>query len=254
MDNISFYKSFGFSRIATKGYHHTDNSKGITNHFLARMIEGRAEIVTEEGERLLLGAGDVFYLPTGLRYHSYWYAGESGSVRWDSFRFSLFPCKTEGEFSIKRLAGDEAVGELFDRIFELGDANAFTVGLFYQLLGLLMPQMEERAGEGHGRIMRRAVQYLEENPDCKMPELAKHCGVSESGLYALFRRYEGVTPIEMKNRIKIREAERLLRTTDLSVEEISQRLGFCNAGYFRKIFKRLLGVAPRDVKRLGELI
>ena len=254
MDNISFYKSFGFSRIAIKDYHHTDNSKGISNHFLARLIEGRAEIVTVEGERISLRAGDVFYLPTGLRYHSYWYAEGSGAVRWDSFRFSLFPCKTESEFSIKRLVGDSSVCALFDRIFELGDANTFTVGLFYQLLGLLMPQMEERLGDGHGRIMRRAVQYLEENPDCKMPELAKHCGVSESGLYALFRKYEGVTPIEMKNRIKIREAERLLRTTDLSIEEISQRLGFCNAGYFRKIFKRQLGVAPREVKRLGELI
>ena len=254
MDNISFYKSFGFSRIAIKAYHHTDNSKGISNHFLARMIEGRAEIVTEEGERMLLCAGDVFYLPQGLKYHSYWYPDEAlGAVTWDSFRFSVFPSRNENSFRMKKLLADGKVYEMFDRISGR-DTDACAVGDFYQLLGTLMPQMEECSTDVRRLTVIRAKEYIAEHPDFKVPELAKHCGVSESGLYVLFRKHEGITPIEMKNRIKIEEAERLLKETDLSVEEISQRLGFCNAGYFRKIFKRLLGVAPRDVKRLGELI
>ena len=71
MENVRFYKSFSFRVLLHREDHHTDNSAGIDSHFLARMHSGHARIVTLDGEELRLTAGDVFYLPLGLRYHSY---------------------------------------------------------------------------------------------------------------------------------------------------------------------------------------
>lgn len=253
MDNISFYNSFGFSRIELRHDHHTDNSAGIKCHFLARMLTGHAEIEAEDGEVIHLRPGDVFYLPYGLKYHSYWHVDERGAVTWDSFRFLVFPSRSENSFRTKKLISDEAIHEMFDRISGR-DADACTVGDFYRLLGVLMPQMEECAADARRLIMSRAKDYIAGHPDFTVTELAKHCNMSESGLYALFRKYEGITPIKMKHRIKAQEAERLLRTTNLSVEEISTRLGFCNAGYFRKSIKEQLGVSPREIRKNRELI
>ena len=81
-----------------------------------------------------------------------------------------------------------------------------------------------------------------------MPELARHCRVSESGLYAAFRCVKGYTPVEAWHRVLVERAEVLLTSTDLSVEEISRRLGFCPASYFRKIVRRVTGSTPRELR------
>ena len=73
--------------------------------------------------------------------------------------------------------------------------------------------------------------------------------MSESGLYAFFRNYAGSTPINLKNKIKTENAVALLESTDLSVEEISQRTGFCSAEYFRKITKQKTGKTPTEIRR-----
>ena len=78
--------------------------------------------------------------------------------------------------------------------------------------------------------------------------------MSESGIYAFFKSYGGTTPIEVKNRILINRAVDLLTTTDLSVEEICSRVGFCNAAYFRKQLRRVTGKTPHEIRRESERI
>ena len=87
------------------------------------------------------------------------------------------------------------------------------------------------------------------HPDFKVGDLARHCSMSESGLYAFFREYAGTTPIDMKHRMKVEQAIGLLATTDLSIEEISDRLKFSSAAYFRKIVKEQTGKTPSALRR-----
>ncbi|MBQ8415607.1 MAG: helix-turn-helix transcriptional regulator, partial [Clostridia bacterium] len=82
---------------------------------------------------------------------------------------------------------------------------------------------------------------------------ARFCRVSESGLYATFRSEWNCTPIVMWHRVQIEKAVNLLFSTDLSVEEISTRLEFCSASYFRKVFKEITGQTPREVRRFGRV-
>ena len=65
MNHILFYKSFVFHTLHVKHGHHTDNSRGISKHFIARMWNGRARFVTLTGEVLTVREGDIFYLPQG---------------------------------------------------------------------------------------------------------------------------------------------------------------------------------------------
>ena len=53
----------------------------------------------------------------------------------------------------------------------------------------------------------------------------------------------------MKQEILCEKAVQLLTTTDLSVEEISNRLLFSSSSYFRKIFKKYTGKTPRQIRK-----
>ena len=48
------------------------------------------------------------------------------------------------------------------------------------------------------------------------------------------------------NKVKITEAQQLLRKQRLKVYEVAFRLGYENAGYFAKVFKKYTGYTPKE--------
>ena len=112
------------------------------------------------------------------------------------------------------------------------------------LFDRVFPYLSESVRDPKSATLAKALRYIEKHPDFRVPELATHCSISESGLYALFQQYASATPLEIKNKMKIDRAITLLQTTNLSIEEISEKLGFCNAAYFRKVMKDCTGKTP----------
>ena len=106
MDNLRFYNSFRFALLSLKKSRHTDNTRGIDRHFIGRIRRGYGKLVTDAGEEILLTPGDVFYIPLGLRYHSYWTPekGEDGAVEWESYGFDFFPCKSGRKYAVQKLS------------------------------------------------------------------------------------------------------------------------------------------------------
>ena len=94
-----------------------------------------------------------------------------------------------------------------------------------------------------------AIAYMQDLKHLSVPELARPCRVSESGLYAAFRTVKGCTPVEMWHRMQTEKAVDMLLTTDLSIEEICEKLGFCSASYFRKILRTYTGKTPREIRK-----
>lgn len=255
MDQMQFYNSFAFRTLCYQGQRHTDNSAGIACHFLARMRCGSGRIVPLYGEPLQLSAGDVFYLPRGLRYHSYWYGDPAadGRVEWESHRFDLLPAK-ENALALQTVAASADVHALLDRLAAEGEVTVRSVGLLYLVMGELMPLMKRQTLPAGEVFAAKARAYIEAHPDFRVTELARHCGMSESGLYAFFKRHLGTTPLGLRNRIKVERAAVLLEETDLSVEEIAWRLSFGNAACFRKIVKEVTGKTPIAIRREAHLI
>ena len=250
MEHIIFSKSFRFRTITLHNEVHNDNSGGIPYHFLARMKCGSGRIVGLDGECISLRAGDVFYLPIGLRYHSYWMPDyDLGAVSWESYGFSFFPEFEDNHYKMQILHPTEACVSLFDRLSSSNESSSEALGLLYRLMGSLLPDMEYIGRGKQEALLQAARVYLKEHPECKMTEVAKHCCISESGLYALFRDYAGTTPVKEKNRMQIEAALEMLRYTDFSIEQISELLHFSSAAYFRKLFKEQIGKSPTQVRR-----
>lgn len=62
------------------------------------------------------------------------------------------------------------------------------------------------------------------------------------------KRITGRTAGNCINENLVRQAELLLRTTTLSIQQIADRLGFCNQSHFGTFFRRYKGMSPRAYK------
>ncbi len=80
-------------------------------------------------------------------------------------------------------------------------------------------------------------------------QVAEEIGVSRSTLDSHFRRVVGRSVHNEILRVQVNTARTLLATTDLPLEEIARRTGFCHAQYLSAIFKRKCGQTPGDYRR-----
>ena len=55
--------------------------------------------------------------------------------------------------------------------------------------------------------------------------------------------------MEYRTDLLIMNAQRLLASSELSISEVADRLGFTSETYFRRVFKAKVGVSPRDFRK-----
>ena len=80
-------------------------------------------------------------------------------------------------------------------------------------------------------------------------DFARQHGCGVHTLMRLFRKHLGITPSAYRERLRFGQACRLLHTTDLSVKEISERLGYCDQPYFSAAFRKRAGCPPTVYRR-----
>ncbi len=71
-------------------------------------------------------------------------------------------------------------------------------------------------------------------------------GTNKTTLCKDFKAEYKTTVLNYINSLKIREAKALLRQNELSVTEISERLGFNSIHYFSRLFKKITGQSPKE--------
>lgn len=246
MNDIIFSESFRFHRFSYDKYHYTDSSLGAQAHFFAYMEKGRCKIVSERGTREF-AAGDVFYIPMGLKYQSYWY-GEP-EISFLSFRFLSFPDAEQKHFCLQKVPCDAQVTEEFRTIPVGFPVDCEILGRFYTAVSKVLPEMRSGSFDSAKKIYRDALGYLYQHPQCTVPEISKACNVSQSMLYAVFKKVAGKSPNALRQEILIDRAVQMLITTDRQVQEISDSLGFSSTSYFRKILKEQTGKTPSGIRR-----
>lgn len=97
-----------------------------------------------------------------------------------------------------------------------------------------------------------AKQYIDDNTSIFLTceDVAKYCHFNPKYLGRIFKEATGVTLLDYIHARKTDEAEKLLSSTELSLLEISERLGFENEYYFNAFFKRRTGLPPGLYRRL----
>lgn len=80
-------------------------------------------------------------------------------------------------------------------------------------------------------------------------EMIKQSRLAERTFKRRFAAATGITPIAYVQRLRIEDAKRRLERTNTSIDEISWRVGYEDAAFFRRLFKRTTGMAPSAYRK-----
>lgn len=85
--------------------------------------------------------------------------------------------------------------------------------------------------------------------EIKIENIINKIGLSPGYGYKVFKKVYGRSPREYLSKLKLREAESMLSKPQLSIQEISERLGYKNLADFSRQFKRWKGISPNKYRK-----
>lgn len=103
----------------------------------------------------------------------------------------------------------------------------------------------------YANTILKAKKYIDENysnPDICLESTAKAVNFSPNHFSTIFSQSCGTTFIEYLTSVRIENAKKMLKNTDLKSIDIAYEIGFNDSHYFSYIFRKLTGLTPRDFR------
>jgi transcriptional regulator GlxA family with amidase domain len=102
-----------------------------------------------------------------------------------------------------------------------------------------------------GTPIGKLLEWIERNlsVELTLPQLARRAAMSLRTLSRRFHEQVGETPAAWIARARVARAQRLLETTDRSVDEVALAVGFRSSTVLRDHFSRALGISPRAYRQ-----
>ncbi|WEX73956.1 helix-turn-helix domain-containing protein [Sinorhizobium numidicum] len=100
-------------------------------------------------------------------------------------------------------------------------------------------------------VILRCQTWLAQNyerPDI-VAELVRRSGLPKRTFDRRFRAATGYSPLAYVQALRIEEAKQLLETSSAPVEAVGREVGYEDSASFRRLFRRLAGMAPGDYRR-----
>ncbi|MFO7936260.1 MAG: DNA-binding transcriptional regulator [Kiritimatiellia bacterium] len=103
-------------------------------------------------------------------------------------------------------------------------------------------------------IVARALTFIRKNActGIGVPQIAQAINISRSSLDTHFKNLIGRSVHDEIIRVQINEVRSLLVTTDLALDKIAKRTGFCHAQYLTTVFRRQCNQTPGEYRRRAQ--
>ncbi len=200
-------------------------------------------------------SGDVIILPANVTHRGFRDEDTDGHIEyfWTHFYLDdkfLLDSAREGDFSLPlhfTLTDYARVRILYNQLLDVymltGARKKYCDFLFTALCCEIAAQAEYESVSGNNTV-NRAVAWIELN--IRMPisldETAAALGYNKRYLARIFREHTGMTVNEFIMEKKLILAKQLLTGSDETVTSIAATIGFADAGYFMRTFKKHEGV------------
>ncbi len=101
------------------------------------------------------------------------------------------------------------------------------------------------------KMISDIMQYLTEHykEDFSLEKISLEFGYSKNYLCSLFKQVSGFSMVAYLNAIRVKEAQRLLKSTKHSIAEISEMTGYENITHFGRVFKEVTGCSPLSYRK-----
>jgi transcriptional regulator GlxA family with amidase domain len=105
--------------------------------------------------------------------------------------------------------------------------------------------------EHDDQLVARAQRWMEKHlhEPFNLTSLSRHLAVSNRTLSRHFKLVLGEPPLKHLQTLRIEVAKRLLEKKQLSIDAVSERVGYIDMSSFRQLFKRVTGVSPGEYRR-----
>lgn len=108
---------------------------------------------------------------------------------------------------------------------------------------------DDTEGKAHAH---RVFEYIQANlkNNIDVTAIADHVGISYSYVRKLVKDKSGKTVVDYINGLRIEEAKRLLKQTDMSMSDIALQVGYNNYQSFNRFFQKYEGVTPGEFRNV----
>lgn len=217
----------------------------------------RITYTCKDGRVLVAESGDLVYTPEGSEYQaklSDFVSAESHTV---GINFTLLDaCGERAVLSDKiEIFHAEEKSELHSLIHraernqESGTALQGKI-ILLNILSKLMTESRTDTDPIIAEAIKFLAEHIEENPS--ISALAERCNVSEVYLRRKFKQATGTSPAKYRNTLRLGKAASYLKFGDISVQEISDTLGYSTVSHFIKEFKETYGLSPLQYRKRGD--
>jgi two-component system, response regulator YesN len=158
---------------------------------------------------------------------------------------------TAGEFLLENKESYESVfsRDIYGVLHEFDKMKTSTElsTLLKHILDKVMDTVKTKKIERSRLLVEKAQNYIEEHysdHDLKVEMVASSVYINPTYLGNLFRKYLGITIIEYLTNIRMLKAKELFDNECSAIGNIAAFVGFSDAGYFSKTFKKYYGTSP----------
>ncbi len=117
----------------------------------------------------------------------------------------------------------------------------------YKKLASYVSNMKSRSGQ----LFLKIRQYIEKNyakNDLNLKKCSEDLFLSSGYISMILKKESGKTFVDYLNEYRIQKATELLAYPDSKVYEVATETGFMHQTYFSSVFKKIMGISPRQFK------
>ena len=156
---------------------------------------------------------------------------------------------------VEKLGGNikELYPEILQRKFiddAVSDESRFTKTL-EEVLQFALEFRDSKVTGKYADVILKAKRFIEENyadPNTTLTTVAEAVALSPNHFSTIFSQECKTTFIEYLTNVRMENAKRLMRETDMKGYDIAYECGFSDPHYFSYIFKKNTGLSPREYK------
>ncbi len=122
---------------------------------------------------------------------------------------------------------------------------------FADRLGTIAATLRSEKNDKYKVLTETVKQYISRHlaEDLSLETVSKQFHFSSRYFAHIFKQYTGSNYTAYVNSVRMEEAKRLLRMSDLNINEIARRVGYGDVGHFSRNFKSIIGKRPSEYRR-----
>ncbi|HMP94381.1 MAG TPA: AraC family transcriptional regulator, partial [Phnomibacter sp.] len=149
---------------------------------------------------------------------------------------------------------------VFEQLLQLSKENRpyltkVLSGCLYNLVGLIISvQMTNTQPANKEHIVEASIKILKKhvNNPIDYSKLSRQFGMSYSSFRKMFKEQTGLAINQYLIRERLLLAQRMVRNSQASLQQVSEQCGFESLHYFSRLYKQKLGITPRDDRKLSK--